>query len=269
MSDWNDFDIELEQHHEPDAYQIAAREVLRKFFETNKTRVFFGNQLAVQHEDAFYHWITYRALSDLVQEGVVRTENRQLAIGAILKLAWHKGYRYHRTAATRLVKLVDQYSSPQMCESIGRHGEQMILGAFARRQFVLLSENTSQYGARQWTRTKHNLDFIFERDGRAYGIEVKNTLSYMDDEEFEIKVEMCAHLGIIPVFACRMLPKSWIYDLMKRGGYAMILKYQLYPWTHIGLARRVRDELGLPVDAPRRLYDGTIDRFVKWHAKNL
>jgi len=49
----------------------------------------------------------------------------------------------------------------------------------------------------------------------------------------------------------------------------MILKYQLYPWSHLELAKRVASELGLPVDAPRKLKDGTMDKFVSWHLKNL
>jgi len=66
-----------------------------------------------------------------------------------------------------------------------------------------------------------------------------------------------------------MLPKTWINEVISAGGYAMILKYQLYPWTHVDLAKRVAKELGLPVDAPRALAEGTMDRFMKWHGKNV
>jgi hypothetical protein len=66
-----------------------------------------------------------------------------------------------------------------------------------------------------------------------------------------------------------MLPKSWIFELQQAGGFALILKYQLYPWTHRELAHRVRDRLGLPVDASRFLAEGTMNRFLKWHRKNV
>jgi len=111
------------------------------------------------------------------------------------------------------------------------------------------------------------MDFIFERDGQAYGIEVKNTLGYMDREEFETKIRLCREIGVRPVFAARMLPKTWINDLINAGGFALILKYQLYPWAHRELAKTVRSELGLPVDAPRRLNEGTMKRFLKWHER--
>lgn len=94
---------------------------------------------------------------------------------------------------------------------------------------------------------------------------MKNTLRYIEYEEFRTKIELCRTLGITPVFAVRMLPKSWIHELNNAGGFALILKYQLYPWAHRDLARRVRAELGLPVDAPRALEEGTMMRFLRWH----
>lgn len=75
----------------------------------------------------------------------------------------------------------------------------------------------------------------------------------MNREEFLIKIKLCESLGIKPVFVCRMLPRSWIYDLNNSGGFALILKYQLYPWTHKELANRVSEELNLPVGAPTLL----------------
>jgi|SRR6266850_41948 hypothetical protein len=269
MSEHDDFAFELREHRGPDSYESSARDVLREFFESNDSQVFFGNQLAIRNEDLFFHWITYRALSDLVEEGLLKSERRGLAIGSELKLFWHRRHRYYRRDASRVVQLVNEYGSPNMCAAVGLHGEQMILGGFARRQFVLRDHSARAYGDRKWEETEHNLDFIFERDGVAYGVEVKNTLSYMDEDEFQIKIRMCEHLGIVPVFAVRMLPKSWTIELIKRGGYAMILKYQLYPWSHLDLAKRVASELGLPVDAPRKLKDGTIDKFVNWHSKKL
>jgi len=94
-------------------------------------------------------------------------------------------------------------------------------------------------------------------------------LSYMPQEEFRTKIRLCEHLGLVPVFAARMLPKSWISELIDAGGYAMIMKYQLYPWTHAELARRVAKDLALPIDAPKALAEGTMIRFEKWHLKRL
>ena len=253
----------------PDRYVVSARERLRDFFEKNATRVFFGNQLAVQNEEDFFHWVTHRAIAELIEEEVLKTEFRELAFGGLIKLVWNSSHRYYKRDAKKVVALVEEYGNPNIGGAIGLHGEQMVLGGFARRQFVMTGHNARRHRDREWTKTEHNLDFIFEREGIAYGVEVKNTLSYMERAEFEIKIELCEHLGLVPVFAVRMLPRTWTTELINRGGYAMIMKYQLYPWTHAQLAKRVADELGLPVDAPKWLADGTMERFMNWCRRKL
>jgi hypothetical protein len=55
----------------------------------------------------------------------------------------------------------------------------------------------------------------FERDGAAYGVEVKNTLGYLDVGEFLTKIRLARHLGVKPVFAVRALPKTWANALIK------------------------------------------------------
>jgi hypothetical protein len=167
------------------------------------------------------------------------------------------------------VDLVEEYADPNIGGAVGLHGESMVLEGFARCEFVMRGRNTREFGGRVWTETGHNLDFIFQKDGQAYGVEVKNTLGYMEYEEFQAKIRLCRFLGIRPVFAVRMVPKTWINEVVTAGGFALIMKYQLYPWSHKGLAKRVSEELGLPVDAPRALSDGTMRRFLDWHVKRL
>lgn len=269
MVDWDDFGYEPEVEREADAYEASAVVTLDRFFEENDANVFFGNQLAVQNERTFFHWITHRAIAHLIGAGLLLSETRQLSSGSSIKLVWNRRYRYYKRDAKRVTDIVEEYGSPMMCEAIGLNGEQLVLEGFARREFVMRGRHTRRYRDAEWTETNHNLDFIFERDGRAYGIEVKNTLSYMPQEEFRIKIRLCKHLGIIPVFAARMLPKSWVSDLIAAGGYAMIMGYQLYPWTHAALAKRVARELNLPVDAPKALADGTMTKFETWHVRNV
>ena len=261
--DWND----ASAGNAPDPVEIGARESLREFFEHNRQKVYFSRQLEVQNEDRYFHWITNRAIRDLEAEGLILSERRNLSAGGTIKLLWHRKFRYYKREATKLVDLVNEYSAPNIGAALGLQGEALILEGFASIEFVMKGRDKNKYGEREWTESDHDLDFIFERDGRAYGIEVKNTLGYMERIEFETKIRLCRHLGIRPVFAARMLPRSWINDLINVGGFALIIKYQLYPWAHRDLARRVRGELGLPVDAPRRLTDGTMARFLRWHVR--
>jgi hypothetical protein len=142
----------------------------------------------------------------------------------------------------------------------------MVLGAFARRRFLLDSESTNSYNGVTWGESNHDLDFVFERDGRAYGIEVKNTLGYLDFDEFLTKIRICHHIGVRPVFAVRALPRTWAGALIQSGGFAMIMRYQFYPWNQRDIAKEISEKLGLPVDAPRRIADGTMQRFENWVA---
>ena len=46
----------------------------------------------------------------------------------------------------------------------------------------------------------------------------------------------------------------------------MIMTYQFYPWTHKEVADEIRKVLGLPVDTPKRIEQGTMQRFENWIA---
>lgn len=252
-----------------DAAQHLAIERLMSVFDQHRQSVYFSRQLEVQLEGEFFHWVTNRALRQLVADGYIRREVRELATGGTVTLMWHRSYRYFRREAGAVVALVEKYADPNIGAALGLHGEALVLEGFAINQFVTHGRETRSYGGRMWTETDHDLDFIFERDGIAYGVEVKNTLGYMPHDELAVKIDLCRQIGVKPVIAARMLPKTWINEIIEAGGFALIMKYQLYPWSHRDLAKQVQQQLGLPVDAPRRLADGTMARFVRWHVRSL
>lgn len=252
-----------------DIPQEIARKKLEEFFEKRNKEVFFARQIEVQNEDEFFHWVTHRVTQELIDRDLIRSETRKLSSGAPIKLLWNRSYRYYKRSAEKLIKIVEEYSDPNVGAYIGLHGEMMVLEGFARSRFVMIERNTQKYGDREWKKTGHNLDFIFEKDSIPYGIEVKNSLGYIDPDEFRIKIEMCKKLGIRPVFVVRMMPKTWIQELQLGGGFALIMKYQLYPWTHKKLARKVAKELDIPVDSPRVLKETTMKRFLNWHKKHV
>jgi hypothetical protein len=227
--DWDEFDNDAEDAPRNDEYESSARDALAELFDAQRQRVFFANQLAVQHERQFFHWVTSRAIDDLIGEGVVKTETRQLATGGEIKLLWHKSHRYYKRDAKTVMELVEQYGAPNIRAALGLQAEALVLEGFAKREFVLRGRHINKFGEKAWTKSQQNLDFIFQRDETAYGVEVKNTLSYMKQSELTSKIQMCDELGLTPVFAVRMLPKNWINDLVAAGGYAMIMRYQLYP----------------------------------------
>jgi len=253
----------------PDPKQELARDELTAFFEEHNDQVFYSRQLEVRYEKEYFHWITNRALRDL-EGGLIKSEPRPLGTGGSVKLYWHRGNRYYERKAKRVVALIEEYSEANFTEALGRHGEVMVESGFARNQFVILGTSTNEFNDRKWTQTEHNLDYILTRDSVVYGIEVKNTLPYIPKDELDIKIKMCQYLDILPVFVVRMLPASWTYELWQKGGFALIIGYQLYPWGYKEFAERIKKELGLPVDCPKALLDGTIKRFIKnFHKKNV
>lgn len=261
--------VQVDGPQEAEDWESDARGLLEAMFDRDRERVFFSRQVEVVHEGRFFHWVTSRAPKTLVANGVINSEERDLSNGGRVTLMWHRSYRYYKRAAERVVALIDEYAAPNIGAALGLQGEAIILEGFARQQFVMTGRSTRRFGGSVWTASEHDLDFIFEGDGIAYGVEVKNTLGYMGHDELELKSEMCRQLGLRPVFAARMLPKSWIHEVASQGGFCLIFKYQLYPWSQRDLARRVREELGLPVDSPRALEQGTMERFLGWHREQV
>jgi hypothetical protein len=229
-----------------DSEEARARARLLAHFEDHPEDVFYSRQLEVLFEREFFHWVTNRALRRLVEEGRIISEARKLALGSEIKLLWHRKYRFYKRAATDVFDLVNRYSTAATDGTLGLQGEHLVLAAFARTNYVLTGESVRSHRGQAWELTEHNLDFIFEKDGAAYDIEVKNTLGHLDIEEFVTKVRLSLHLGLKPVFAVRYIPKTWADALIQAGGYAMIMGFQFYPWTHADLAKEIRQKLKPP-----------------------
>lgn len=273
MSYYDEYDepegFEGEDDRPPDRVEEEAVDAIRTFFETHRERVFSSRQIEVEFENRYFHWISHRVLKLLRDEGTIRLEQRTLAGGAPINFAWHRTNRYTRRQIADVQALVERYSHPDFTAALGQTGELLVGDGFSRFQFVQHRRNAREYNGRKWTQTEHNLDFIFERDGFAYGVEVKNTLPYINDKELGIKLNLCDHLQIAPVFVTRAMPAIWIQDIAKRGGFTLVLRYHLYPLSHKAFATEVRTTLGLPVDAPKALMDGTMQRFVTWHDRRV
>jgi hypothetical protein len=250
-----------------DPVEISAREEIIGFFEANKEGVFYSRQIEVIFEDKYFHWITNRVLRKLAIEGKIKLEKRLLKSGTTITLYWNPGFRYYKREASSVIELVEKYSEATNSIALGDHGEHLVLKGFAKFGYTVKGLEVREYNGRSWTSSEHDLDIVMEKDKIGYGVEVKNKLSYIDKDEFDTKIKICQHLNIKPVFVNRMLPTIWIEELRRAGGFALILKYQLYPRFLSEQAKTLKDKLGLPVDSPKALMDGTVQRFENWHQK--
>lgn len=265
-------DYSEEKHFEPRPHDHKideAKDTLSQIFHQAQESVFYGRQLEVLLEDSFFHWITTRALSELVAQGKIKTEILPLKTGISIRIYWSPSLRYWKRAANKVKTLVEEHSRPEFAEALGVHCEMMFDAALPTVGFFPKGRNVREFGGKQWTQTGHNLDRVFERDGIAYGTEIKNTLDYISWEELTTKINMCHHLSLRPLFILRHAPKNYIQHVRLNGGFTLIFKWQLYPLGYLPLAKRSRAELGLPVDCPKSINQGTVERFLKWHLNHL
>jgi hypothetical protein len=267
-----DFDPELEEAEEPrprDGVVDEAKADLKRFFEEHSESVFYQRQVQVIFEDKYFHWITSHALLELVAEVAIAAESLPLPGTGIITIYRARSHRYWRRQADEIIGLVSAFSDPAFTAALGAQGELMFDAALASAGFIPKDRKVRRYEGRIWTESGHDLDRIYLRDDVAYGAEIKNTLGYIGRDELLVKLKMCKHLGVRPLFIVRMAPKNYINEVQKEGGFTLVFKYQLYPFGQKAFADRVKTTLGLWTDSPARISEGTVDRFLKWHLRRL
>jgi hypothetical protein len=272
--DWDDPDfepdvLELIDSRPRDRAIDEAKKDLEIFFKANENSVFYQRQIQVIFEDKYFHWITAYSLSELSQEGKIASDVLTLAGTGKITIYRRKGHRYWRRQADEIITSVSRFSDPAFTAALGAHRELMFDAALPRAGFMPTGGNVRSYAGKTWSETGHDFDRIFERDGIAYGTEIKNTLSYIDRAELAVKLRMCSYLELRPLFIVRMAPKSYIHAVEQQGGFTLIFKYQLYPFGQKAFADLVKSTLKLWTDSPARIADGTIKRFLKWHLGTL
>ena len=162
-----------------------------------------------------------------------------------------------------------EYSQDHITRSCGHRAEDLFCLSLAKRGFIIEGQKVKKYNGEEWTKTNHDLDFVFKKDGINYGCEIKNTLGYIEKKELDTKLEMCAFLRLRPLFILRYSPKTYNKDIIDAGGYAMIFESQIYELSQEKLVGKIRRHIGLPVLCSKAIPDGIIDRFIGWHTKKL
>lgn len=264
--DYEGLEEEWLERYPRDKAVDQAKEELEEFFRANDEDVFYMQQLEVFFEKQFFHWITAKAINELIRQGRLKAEEQPLLGATRVKFVSSKRHRYNKLQIREKLRVVREYSNPVIASGCGRQAEVLFFNALTARGFVCHGQDTNEFGDRKWTATDHDLDFIVERDGTTYGAEVKNKLSYIEEEELEIKLAMCLHLGVKPLFIMRGSPKSYNYRIARTGGYAMIFVAQVYPFGQQELVQRITGTLGLPADCPKAIPEGIIERFARWHS---
>lgn len=274
--DGNDFYEPPEDYYEPfeleggpDSYFLEAQDSIKALYEKDKESVYFIRQLQVKFEKWYYHWITNNALIGLLNLRYLKDIRIPKAKGTSTRFFTHSSYRYPKRKINQMEKIIEEYSQDHITRGCGHRAEDLFSNALALRGFMPLGKKVREYKGKKWEKTGHDLDFVFERDNIEYGCEIKNTLGYIDKDELDIKLEMCEHFGIRPLFIMRYSPKTYNYLILQKRGFFLIFKTQIYELGQEKLVKKIRDTFDLPVDCPRAIPDGIIERFENWHRRQV
>jgi hypothetical protein len=269
----DDFPEEPEGPTRRDPKTEEAKETLDEFFRRDPPQVYYQRQLQVIFERDYFHWVTVRALRELVEERRIETASygRVRALGGEdVRFYWPRRLRYWKREVDRLLKvIVNDLSHPVFTRALGNHGETMFDAALGRIGFARFAKDVGIWNEKEWRKSGHNLDRVYGRDGVFYGAEIKNSLAYIPEDELSVKLEMCELFEIRPLFIMRFAPKIYIHQIWRAGGYAWIFEDQLYPFGMEDKAKKIREALGLKVHAPTEVPDGMVRRFEKWHRRLL
>jgi len=212
----------------------------------NPDSVYHITQLEVLFEDRHFHKLTYRALQELRRREFLRsTEVATEADNFIL--VSRSGVRYVKRKEKAHLELAREYSSQVISKATGDYAETLALSGLRELHLTLVDRNARNYQGKTWTESDHDLDFIMEKEGIGYGIEVKNTLDYMPPTEFATKLKMCRYLGLRPLFIVRIRDKLQWDQTKKAGGLIYMFKTKVFPPGQDALIRRIWEQMRLPV----------------------
>lgn len=248
----------------------------------DSSSVFWQSQLKVLFEDKHFHWNLGKALDELIREGelallthkspIVRSEISKFSPQRIhkLKLVYHRSNRYYKRKTRNLVRLLNEWWTPAYSEGIGEYGETVAELTFHRLNLEVVGRNTNEFRGRKYTLSNKDLDFILEKDGMNYGVEVKNITGYPDYKEFKEKTfRICEKLGIIPWWICRNAPKSWFTEIKRLEGFIFINKALIIQSLERPLAERIWYETGIPIRIADTLPQKVTNQIQNQHNKIL
>jgi len=276
--DWDESNSHEEFEEYPrDPAVDAAKEALKKFFALHRDTVFYMTQLQVTFEKAvlglttqpIFHWITAKAVSELVDTGELNDDYQKLSQerGTRVRFIFHPRLRYTRRMIENKLRLIRRFSDPTVGRACGHHGEILFSRAIFQEGFRHVARNANHFQDKKWEATGHDLDFIFERDEIFYGCEIKNRFEYITREEMRLKIRLCKFLGLRPLFILRSAPKNYIYEIRNSGGFTKIFDWHIYPYGMENLTESIRSEFpGLPAYCVNDLPDTIMRRFVQWHS---
>lgn len=150
MSD--DFDNGFYEEKRPRDHVVdAAKQVLLdRHFPRDGTQVYYGRQLEVWLERTFFHWITKKALNELVAEHRINF-TPETTEHYTAHFYWPLRHRYPRRQIAEILGLIAEFSRPDFSRALGHERELLTDAAFARGGFQILQDRVREVDGKKWT----------------------------------------------------------------------------------------------------------------------
>jgi len=212
----------------------------------NADSPYYRKQIEVLFESKYQHWVTDRAVTSLVEEGFLHERPYQLPDFEI-SFVYRYNLRRIAMAIRERVGITRRYSDVSVSRATGDQAEFWALYLFKSNSFQIVDKHTNEYQGIMWTKTGHDLDFIMKKDGIVYGVEVKNKFPYVDDDLFDINLDICRHLHLKPLFFFRMASYLQIKKAKKQDGKVIVFKSKIFPPGNEQLVNDIWNKMRLPV----------------------
>jgi hypothetical protein len=215
------------------------------------------------------HDITGKAVNGLIKEGFLLSEHYSFGNNMHAIFIWRHNVRYVARDIKLKASIMEKFSADELNDGAGKYAESLFLHMVQKNQFNILDRDANMLGEARWTFSDKNLDFIIEKDGLRYGVEIKNTFDYMPQAEFEEKIKMCKFLGLIPLFPLRF-SSPLQHQLMKvEGGLALIFKSRIFPPGNQKLVTEIWNHFRLPVTIWESIQPHVENNFLSFHQRSL
>ena len=91
----------------------------------------------------------------------------------------------------------------------------------------------------------------------------------MPQDEFEEKLDMCEHLGILPLFPVRFASPQQHEMMQDVGGLALVFKTRIFPPGNQKLVTEIWNNFRLPVNVWYCISKPTESIFLSYHKQNI
>jgi len=230
-----------------------------------------------------FPWIVRRALDYLIQEGKVKRHGYRgrRRIGKGVPMAFYSLAQTSYSEIEQLILIKRRISADISNVLTGEapasfHAEDLFLDAFIKLDFKLHGRDVSEFKGLKVKsvngKKPPDLDFVVERDGVIYGVDVKNWIRYEYGSRGEIlhKVRLAKQLRLVPFIVARYIDREITNKVIyEHQGLVYEYKNLLLPFTMRSLAEDCKKYMGYPVLAVEELPEDMLKRLEDIHHRYL